>query len=217
MIAMEEGCFGPDTKVDDKEFKDLVSLFMAETKRLSEYDHAKAAFEAFILWIEPKHENVEPRSVVLNVTLTKHWGGVSVTYGFQGTFTVTDNKSIRRAYAQCESEVNTQFAFFEQMGLHRMNAPTMPGGSQSDGAGQSSSGAETTVFLGDVIVTEQKDDKMYYKVVGAQYGKYGVRVWPETLKQAGIDIPDRVGKVALGRECRVLLHDGKPRKVINIS
>lgn len=67
-------------------------------------------------------------------------------------------------------------------------------------------------------LTMGSDDngKVVYKVRGGQYGKFGVRVWPEVLPLLGVDIDGLVpGPNAFTGRVRVILDDtGAAKKVV---
>lgn len=64
------------------------------------------------------------------------------------------------------------------------------------------------------------DGKHSYKVKGGVFSKWGVRVWPEVLKRAGIDAETLpLGETMLddGGVMKVQIDGGKPRKVLELS
>jgi hypothetical protein len=78
---------------------------------------------------------------------------------------------------------------------------------------------EETVFSAETLVANMNDGKVYWKVKGGQYGKYGVTVWPETLAEIGIDVNTLDPKETYnldGYTAFVMLKDGKPSKVFRL-
>lgn len=81
--------------------------------------------------------------------------------------------------------------------------------------------AREIVFNADTMTATVDDGKVYWKVKGEQYQKYGVTIWPEVLADAGYDVDalnplkavDLSGFVAI---CTVK-ENGKPKKVIRLE
>jgi hypothetical protein len=51
------------------------------------------------------------------------------------------------------------------------------------------SGGGSNAFAARELVAEVLDKKPYWKIIGAPpFNKFGLRVWPETLEAAGIEV-----------------------------
>jgi len=53
-------------------------------------------------------------------------------------------------------------------------------------------GITSLSFQADKLVAEIKGNQKYWKIVGAPFGKYGVRIWPEVLGAAGFAVDQLV-------------------------
>lgn len=215
-VAASDGNFGEVPAYNGDFFKETVATFMEETRRLTEYNSPSDALDAFRRWVAiPAPEPTQER---LGFEMTKHYGAVSVTFSYRAAFTVPDDKRLRRAFALCEEKVNAQFEAFERYSLSKIPAANNPSPRSTSSPSTSVSAPGHNVnFIGRVLAVEYKDNKLYYKVKGGQYEKFGVRVWPEVLSQAGVTIPTQPGEFSLGRECTATVEDGKVGKVIFIA
>lgn len=91
--------------------------------------------------------------------------------------------------------------------------------------GQSQPAASVTVPTGGEIIPAEEmtatvnDGKVYWKVKGGQYRKWGVTIWPETLEAAGLTNLDPTKPVNLaGYVAHVAMkEDGKPSKVTRLE
>ena len=65
----------------------------------------------------------------------------------------------------------------------------------------------------DKVVSEVKNGKVYYAIMGGKYSVHGVRIWDEVMKQFGIEyVPDGKGGMALyNKEMLVIEEDGKKK------
>jgi len=198
----------PNVPEADDKMLAIVSEFMLDVKQLSRFETREQAGSAFKAWCRthrPKPKPAEEQTIT--VQITKNYGGVSVTLGWSGVFVVRSSGDVRAAFQTAHDTVESQFGWFERDKLPSVNAPLA--GSADAGNAQ---------FFGDVIEVEQRNGKTFYKIKGGQWEKFGVRVWPEVLKAAGID-PDQlpVGESRLARDCAVEMNGDKPKKVISIS
>lgn len=81
-------------------------------------------------------------------------------------------------------------------------------------------GSATGQFAAEEMTATVDDGKVYWKVKGGQYQKYGVIVWPEVLEAAGFD-PDEmnplkpVDLVGWTAICS-MKENGQPKKVIRL-
>jgi hypothetical protein len=75
-------------------------------------------------------------------------------------------------------------------------------------------------FAAEKLFCEKRNDKMYFKVKGGTWMKYGVTVWNEVLVKAGIQPSTlNVGEYTLKgyQALYTLKADGKPEKVIELK
>lgn len=77
----------------------------------------------------------------------------------------------------------------------------------------------TQVFDAELLVGSTSGDKVYWKVQGGQFSKFGVTIWPEVLEAAGIGDLDPAQTYDLkGYTAYYVLKDtGKPDKVVNLA
>lgn len=90
----------------------------------------------------------------------------------------------------------------------------------SNGNGGEAAAGNYTEFDAEAITMGSDDNgKAVYKVRGGQYGKFGVRVWPEVLPLLGVDIDDLdTGPNPFAHRVRVLLDDkGQAKKVVGLA
>ncbi len=213
ILSAEVGPFDEVPCRKDDKLVELVTLFMSETKRLSEYDTDQKAIAAFEHWLT-KSTVPAPEHVTLSFSMTKHYGAVDVQFGYSAPFTVPNEKRLARAFLFCREMVEKEFDAFERGTLHKLStAFVKPEASQP--ASQPST--ETVSFFGDTLEVERRDDKLYYKVKGGQFEKFGVRVWPEVLKAGGVDIPKSPGSYSLARDVLAQIQGDKVKKVIAIQ
>lgn len=96
------------------------------------------------------------------------------------------------------------------------------GGAQASDAAQAAPASNEVLesFAAESLVGSMADGKLYWKVKGGKYSKYGVTIWPEALGSAGFDVErldprnvyDLTGKTAV-----VLIKDGKANKITRLT
>lgn len=196
-----------DDPYDDDGYMTLFAQFLDAEGRIDQYQTGKAALFHFGEWLGGSEVKPRKEGQIYHATITKVYGGVHVTFGYQAVFDVPENQS-NGAYIYCLSMVNRQFKAFEENGLAQSQPP-----STDDQRGHG-----TASFIAEHLLIEDKGDGIYYKVKGAQYKKFGVRVWPEVLTDAGIEFEGlSAGVYPLERKCVVEIVEGKARKVIEIE
>ena len=74
-------------------------------------------------------------------------------------------------------------------------------------------------FQAQRLIGESRKGKDYWKVAGGRFAKFGVRVWPEVLEAAGIDVDslDTSQEYELSLTAVYIEEDGKPVKVISLE
>lgn len=193
--------------VKDQRLMTIVADFIEQVNSFDHFETPRAAADAFKAWAKRGFPAVKPLpQQTITCTLTRDLGGVQVTFGWSGLFDLTSPKQVMAAYDYAVDQCNRAFASFGAGALPKMGAPL-----------QSSKPMST--FFADTIVTEIKEGKKYHKVLGGPYVKWGVRVWPETLKQAGIDHEALSAEepYPLKRDVTITLDGDKPIKVVQIS
>lgn len=197
----------PDLLTDEKVLA-LISDFTTNVKPLSAFREKTDAAKAFKLWVGRGKQPVKPKSEqTITCQITRNLGDISVTFGWTGQFQINKASDLPLAYRYAIDMVDRQFSDW--------GAGALPAGLSTPLRG----GEQTETFFGDSVVSEAKDGKVYHKIVGGKYTKFGVRVWPETLKDAGIDTdeltPDE--PFMLKRDVTIIMDGEKPVKVISIS
>ncbi len=71
-------------------------------------------------------------------------------------------------------------------------------------------------FRAERLIGESKGGKTYWKVTGGQFAKFGVRIWPEVMEAAGIEVDalDPAQEYELAMTAVYEEKDGKPSRVI---
>lgn len=192
--------------------KNDVATFIAEVRPLTDFTSPTQAIEAYNRWIYPEESQVVPASLLktFSATITKSYGDMSVSFGYSAEFKAAKDADVAAAYRFVMTAIHQQFAAFEAGELAHIKAPSRA---------PVDTGLLDDEFEGGCIEVEVKGGKRYYKLKGGRFAKYGVRIWPETLADAGIDhsqlengdnpITPRKAKISIGR-------DGKPEKVIKL-
>ena len=74
-------------------------------------------------------------------------------------------------------------------------------------------------FEAETLEGSMNKGKVYWKVKGGKFSKYGVTIWPEVLKEAGINTeeldPAQIYNMS-GKAYYTLTDDGKPQKVVRL-
>lgn len=210
-VAQDRGYIAPNKTLQDKDaagiVDDLLVSFVGRGKGMIDFATPQEFAAEFKKWLPRERKEPKPGTAqYIQASITKHFGGVDIQFTYGAQFDV-ENDSDR--FAAFEFVVHAIEQQFEQYGekLPTMKAPTASG-----------SARETVSFTGDSILKESKDGAAYFKIKGGEYKKFGVRVWPEVLKRAGIN-GDLLtfGEHPLGRECVAEVRDGKITKVTSIS
>lgn len=184
----------------------IVGDFMAAGKVLSDYTTPKDAASAFKVWARGLRPSVKPElPQTVRAEIERDFGGVKVRFAWSGVFDIHSKGELTAAFEYAADQVERAFASFGAGAMPKLSEGSKPGGS-------------TERFLGERIVTELKDGKKYHKVMGGKWVKFGVRIWPETLRQADINPDDLTASepYQLGREVIITLDGDKPLKVINV-
>lgn len=106
--------------------------------------------------------------------------------------------------------------------LEARGIPAATNGGPGNGAESASSpvGDKCVDFQAEsIVVTVNEEGQPAYKIRGAQYVKFGIRVWPEVLPALGVDPAKlRPGPNPYTGVVRALLGaEGRPRKVIGLA
>lgn len=151
---------------------EVESKFAEECGEQQDLDTAIYVFDR---WWDSK-VNVKPvgKSFHAGVTIRQTLGDTVVEFSFGAEFDVNAPKN--RVYDYCIEQVKAQFA-------HAGNTYTIrPPNTQP------SQLPMDLTFNVSSITIEQRDGKRYAKAKGGKFDKFGVRVWPEVLAQAGLHL-----------------------------
>lgn len=166
----------------DPKMLELVSIFVQEYHPLEQYETGNLAMADFMTWLGAAKPEVKAgEQQVFTVQIAKNYGDTSVTFGYSATFTTSNENERQQAFKVCQWVIAEQFKEFERNELFRTAPPPQS--------------MKTTAyphedFVYTSIEVENKSGKLYYKLKGGKYEKFGVRVWPEVLKAAGVN-PDQ--------------------------
>lgn len=120
-------------------------------------------------------------------------------------------------------ELRAEFrALHEELDSLRQEIATLRDG-LAQAAAAPTTGAQpagsTAVFDGTNLILSYDDNgEPVYKIKGGQYMKFGVRIWPETLPELGIQ-PDTLkpGPNKVSLRVVALLGENGPRKIIGLA
>lgn len=113
---------------------------------------------------------------------------------------------------QIEIEVNVIRAT-----VHRLRDDLAAAASQPQ-ATQPATGQTIEFVASSLLVGVDDNGTPTYKIKGSQYMKFGVRVWPETLPELGIDPATlRPGPNPVSLRVCALMGEKGPRKVIGLA
>jgi hypothetical protein len=167
--------------------------------------------------------------VAIEVSITRHYGSISVTLGARVTCEVTTPHAMTRAYDETvDSLIREHRRQAERLrGVSgETSKPTgTAGGTEGAGVNPSQEIDGTTEMIAvEVIEVELKDEKRYYKVRGGRWTKHGVRLWiSDPLTVAGVkDIKWeelRIGKTdvrKMGLRAVLSMAGAKPVKVLQL-
>lgn len=199
----------PDSAIDNDACRACVADFREEVAPIQNFETRDECLQAFMGWMRGTVVQPLEKGQRIYAEITRSFGDVTMTFGYGAGFAVQTNGQIRAAFAYCVDQVERQFeANVTGVMLKSRTVQQQP------------AAPDETTFMGDEIVVESKSGKLYYKIVGGPYSKYGIRVWPEVLEEFGVKVDQLKGgkSYKLARWCHVALKpDGKPEKVIKIS
>lgn len=122
--------------------------------------------------------------VVVKVSITRHYGPLSITLGADVVCEIAHEASYQRAFNEI---TDTLLAEHKRQADRLKPTSTKPAGPPSSGnqmtqadAGRGAEPSGTTQkFPADFVDIEEKSGKRYYKIAGGNFVRYGVRIWPE--------------------------------------
>lgn len=199
----------PDDPMNNDAVRACVADFIAEVSALGNFDTLDQCITAFMGWMRGVAIQPKAQGQRVYAEITRKFGDTSLAFGYGAEFDIKSGGERRAAFAFCVQEVEKQF----EANVSQVMILTRQG-VQPPAANDEQS------FIGDEIIVEMKDSKLYYKVIGGQFTKFGVRVWPEVLKAAGLPVENMKGgkRYKLGRICHYSTKDnGNPEKVTRIS
>jgi hypothetical protein len=100
-----------------------------------------------------------------------------------------------------------------------VSSVNLPGAAPVQAAGLTNPDAAYT-FDAERLVGSTQGDKVYWKVQGGKFSKFGVTVWPEVLEAAGFAAeqdPTQEYNLEGYTAYYTLKDDGKPNKVVNLA
>jgi len=146
----------------------------------------------------------------LKVSITRHYGSVSIEMGIEADHEIATPAARKAAYDSLVSIVNAEH--------DRLSA----GGSMPQASvpiGNEGGGKKTTVTVACTRMNvEVKNGKRYYKVRCGEWQQHGVNYWPETMRLNGVD-PTKIpleGYTLDGYLADVEIEDGKAKRVLKV-
>ena len=123
-------------------------------------------------------------NVVITVTITRHYGPLSITLGADVTCEIAHEASYQRAF----NEITDTLLAGHKRQADRLKptdakrtGPPSSGNHQSKPSPDRGAEPSQTVrkFPAEFVDIEEKSGKRYYKIAGGDFVRYGVRIWPE--------------------------------------
>ncbi len=109
---------------------------------------------------------------------------------------------------------------FEEVLIKQGWEPSKQSAVGSEQSGRSRANALTQSFAAETLSVTIDDGKVYYKVKGGEFSKFGVFIWPEALAASGIEVDDIdpiKGLNLRGWTAEYTLNDdGNPKKVTHL-
>ena len=123
-------------------------------------------------------------NVVISVSITRHYGPLSITLGADVTCEIAHEHSYQRAFNEITdtliAEHKRQADRLKPTEGRREGPPSTGNKMTQPSADRGASPSETTrKFPAEFVESEEKSGKRYYKVAGGDFVKYGVRIWPD--------------------------------------
>lgn len=198
----------PDSAISNDAVRDMMGDFISEVSPISRYDTSDECTSAVVAWLDDSAASPVLEGQRIEATITRTFGDIQMTFGYSAIFEVGSAGQRRSAFAFCIDQVEKQFEAHTSNIVVTSRGPQPPVGNGS-----------SEKFMGDKIVVETKGDKVYYKITGGKWSKYGVRVWPEVLGNFGIKTDKlKAGTTYnLARWCTVDMDGDKPIKVTHIA
>lgn len=140
---------------------------------------------------------------VLEVEITRDFGGVSVTYRHKVGTAILDKNTRDIIYRGLEELLMNRFKEFSRDHLNDLPAPAAP--------------QSTKFFEGGRLTVELKDGQKRYKYKVGSFEKFGVPVYHEALKQSGFteaDVDIMTGFDLTGWRAKVEFEGDKPKRAL---
>lgn len=156
------------------------------------------------------HPAIVQRNEYLEVTMSRNYGKVSMSWKMGTHFLVTSPASRSAAYDELYMVLMRTADEWEKSSLGKSLPASQPDGQMSL--------PEAEEFLCERLEVQVISGRTYCKVTGGKYQKHGVRIWPEVLGKAGINPADvtTAGLDLSGYKATISLKGGKPDKVVNL-
>lgn len=205
----------PDGAVAAEAAKQRDALMLKLTDKMATMTLTDIIREFEMMVVKAGMETRRNREKTVTASVTRHYGAVSVTFGLTEKVMCVNDTHVRIAYELLLDDIRDQFRRYESEHLSKINAlpaaaAAAPSASQADGH---------DVVDATKISVEVKNGKVFHKVHGGRWMKYGVTIWPEVLARSGIlaaDIPV-TGLDLTGYTATILMTNGKPDKVLKLE
>lgn len=147
----------------------------------------------------------------IGCTITRNFGVETVSLSIEREVEIADRESRIIHFDVLYKVLNDQMAHYSSEFL-----PTVPKGASSQ-TDRNLEGVVVPVAC-TKIISETKDNKRYFKALGGQYTKHGVRVWDEVLEACDLlqQARNQLSIDLVGWTMDVLMVDGKPKRVVKL-
>lgn len=153
---------------------------------------------------------VNARAEYIEVTMSRNYGKISMSWKLGATFNITSPASRSAAYDELYMDLNAIANEWERKSL----GASLPGNPV-----QQSLPEGDEIIMCERLEVQVMSGRSYCKVTGGKFQKHGVRVWPEVLGKAGINIEDitPAGLDLTGYTAVIEMKSGKPQKVRELT
>jgi hypothetical protein len=201
----------------------LLSEFHNQYKQLSEYDDINDALKDMLTFAEHASNLGVPYGFIrkVGVTVTKHYGDISVTFTQEAEFVVATPAQSRAAFDRLVAVVHHQHDTYQKTN-ELSSVPRYTAGQGGTAAGAGTNGHKKDEQLVEVDVMKLvhgfENGKHKWRVFCGLWQKWGVPIYDEVLAHAGIQ-PDNkeFGDIPRAGRASVLVRNGEPVKVISLN
>jgi hypothetical protein len=177
------------------------------------YSSPQEFLDAFEVWIHQPENSMTKETI--KVTETRDYGAVQISFGLERTVYVRGELELKRMHQSTRQVLADLHEHYVNDALPKIALPDAFNPDAQSGA-LPAVGQE---YHDLVALSHSVDDQGRHVVKGkcGPWTEYGVRIWPEVLKAAGLDhdgLP--LGVTEMTGHCRVYMKEGKPRKITEI-